>query len=87
MNQGKTSSPAGPMLLAFLAGATAGALLVGLITPKTGPELRRDLKDLARRAQRKAGDLAEDASDAWSDLKDCTALAAGDLERGTSDGG
>lgn len=87
MNQGNTASPTGPRLLTFLAGATVGGLLVALTTPKTGPELRGDLKNLARRAQRKAGDLAEEADEAWADMKDCTALAAGDLERGTSDGG
>lgn len=85
MSQENTSSPVGPMLLAFLAGATVGALLVALTTPKTGPELRGDLKDLARRAKQKAGDLAEDASGAWDDMKERTALAAGDLKRGVSD--
>ena len=37
----ETSSPAvGPILLAFLAGAAAGAVLVALTTPKSGPDLR-----------------------------------------------
>lgn len=86
MSQENTSSPsAGPMLLTFLVGAAAGALLVALTTPKTGPELRGDLKDLARRAKRKAGDLREDAGEAWDELKGRTALAAGDLKRGVAD--
>lgn len=84
MSQESTSS-AGPMLLTFLAGATVGAILVALTTPKSGPELRGDLKDLARRAKQKAGSLAGDASDTWEDLKERTSLAAGDLKRGVTD--
>ncbi len=84
MSQENTSYT-GPMLLTFLAGATIGALLVALTTPKTGPELRGDLKDLARRAKRKAGDLADEASLGWEDMKERTALAASDLRRGMTD--
>ena len=47
------------MLLTFLAGAAVGAVVVALTTRKTGPELRGDLKDLARRAKRKAEALAD----------------------------
>jgi gas vesicle protein len=36
----------GTPLLIFLAGAAVGAAIVALTTPKTGPELRGDLKDL-----------------------------------------
>ncbi len=85
MNQENTSSSTGPMLLTFLAGATLGALVVALTTPKTGPELRGDLKDLARRAKRKAGDLADEAGLAWDDMKERTALATSDLKRGMTD--
>jgi len=84
MSQGNTSSSMGNMLLAFLAGAAVGAVVVALTTPKSGPELRGDLKDLARRARRKAGDLADEASGAWDEVKDRTALAAGDLKQGFS---
>lgn len=48
----------GGLLLGFLAGAAAGAVLVALTTPRTGPELRGDLKDLARRAKREIPDQA-----------------------------
>jgi hypothetical protein len=37
MSQENTSSPIGPMLLTFLAGAAVGAVLAALITPKSGP--------------------------------------------------
>ena len=36
----------GTSLLVFLAGAAVGATVVALTTPKTGPELRGDIKDL-----------------------------------------
>lgn len=39
----------GTPLLIFLAGAAVGAAIVALTTPKTGPELRGDLKDLGIR--------------------------------------
>ena len=85
MNQESTSSSIGTMLLTFLAGAAVGAVVVALTTPKSGPELRGDLKDLASRAKRKAGDLADNASETWDDLKDRSAMAAADLKRGMKD--
>jgi hypothetical protein len=60
-------------------------VVVALTTPKTGPELRGDLKDLTLRAKRRVEGLADDASDTWDDLKDRTALAANDLKRGMTD--
>lgn len=47
----------GSLLLAFLAGAAAGAVFMALTTPRTGPDLRGDLKGMARRAKRKVGGL------------------------------
>lgn len=79
------SSPMLPTLLTFLAGAAVGAVVVALTTPKSGPELRSDLKDLTLRAKRRAGQLADDASDTWDDLKGRTTMAAGDLKRGVVD--
>jgi gas vesicle protein len=84
MSETKCSSY-GSTLITFLAGAAIGAVVVALTTPKTGPELRGDLKDLSLRAKRKAGEMADDASDTWDDLKDRTALAAADLKRGMAD--
>jgi gas vesicle protein len=81
----ETKSSIGPMLLTFLAGAAAGAVLIALTTPKTGPELRGDLKDMARRAKRKIGGLGEEACSGWEDLKDRTTMAAGDLKRGVTE--
>ncbi|MBK9797671.1 MAG: YtxH domain-containing protein [Holophagaceae bacterium] len=84
MSEPKTSSY-GPTLLTFLAGAAVGAVVVALTTPKTGPELRGDLKDLTGRAKRRAGELAANANDSWEDLKGRTGLAAADLKRGVTD--
>ena len=44
----------GSNLMFFLLGAAAGALVVALTTPKSGPDLRGDIKDLAGRLKRKA---------------------------------
>ena len=85
MSQENTRSPIGPMLLTFLAGAAVGAVLAALITPKSGPELRGDLKDLVRRVKREARSLAENASEAWDRLKESSILAAADLKRGIAD--
>lgn len=39
----------GTSFLVFLAGATVGAVVVALTTPKTGSELRGDLKGLGNK--------------------------------------
>ncbi len=41
----------GTSLLIFLAGAAVGAAVVALTTPKTGPEVRADLKGLGNRVK------------------------------------
>jgi gas vesicle protein len=41
----------GTPLLIFLAGAAVGAAVVALSTPKSGPELRGDLKDLGMKVK------------------------------------
>ena len=84
MSEPRTSSY-GPTLLTFLAGAALGAVVVALTTPKTGPELRGDLKDLTRRGKRRAGELIDGASDSWEEMKNRTNLAAADLKRGMAD--
>jgi gas vesicle protein len=40
-------------VLAFLAGATLGAIVVALTTPRKGSDLREDLSDLGHRAKAK----------------------------------
>ena len=85
MTQEPTSSPLSTLLLTFLAGAAAGAVVVALTTRKTGPQLRGDLKDLALRAKLKMGAIRQDASDACDTMGARTALAANDLKRGLTD--
>ncbi len=52
-----TGTAFGTIALTFLAGAAVGAIVVALTTPKSGPELRGDLKDFGVRMRRKATDL------------------------------
>jgi len=42
-----SSDTAASSLLLFLLGAAVGAVVVALTTPKSGPELRSDLKDMS----------------------------------------
>jgi len=87
MNDPKAATPslAGPLALTFLAGAALGAVVAALATPKSGPELRGDLRRLARRARNKAGGLTGEARGAWDDLQERVGQAAGDLQRGFAD--
>ena len=49
----------GTSLMLFLLGAAVGALVVALTTPKTGPELRSDLKDLGAKLKEKARRMSD----------------------------
>ena len=49
MNEEKGSI--GTSLLVFLAGAAVGATVIALTTPKTGSELRGDIKELGNRVK------------------------------------
>jgi gas vesicle protein len=60
MNQNNAPS-IGSVLLTFAVGAAVGAVVVALTTPKTGPGLRKDLKDLARCGNGTAEDAAKQA--------------------------
>jgi gas vesicle protein len=48
------SNNLGTGILLFLLGAAAGAVVVALTTPKTGPDLRSDIRDLSARLKRRA---------------------------------
>ena len=72
--------PLAPMLLTFLAGAALGAVVMALTTPKTGPQLRRDMRSLANRVKRSAEDVADDLGESWDDLKESAGLAAEELK-------
>jgi gas vesicle protein len=47
----------GTSLLVFLAGAAVGAAIVALTTPKTGTELRGDLKGLGNKVKERISKL------------------------------
>ncbi|HJV23868.1 MAG TPA: YtxH domain-containing protein [Holophagaceae bacterium] len=51
--------PIGTIALTFLAGAAVGAIVLALTTPKTGKELRGDLKDLGNRLRGRARELVD----------------------------
>ena len=51
---------AGSGLLFFLLGVAAGAVVVALTTPKTGPELRAGLKDMGLKVRDKARRLGQE---------------------------
>jgi gas vesicle protein len=70
------------IMLSFVAGAALGALVVALTTPKSGPEVREDLKALGRKAKTKVGEMGEMVGEAWSETKGRTGQAMADLKRG-----
>lgn len=80
-----SSSPVANLALTFLAGAALGALLVALVTPKSGPELRGELKDLTNRARRKAADWSGMAFGRGEAMPERACQAAGDLKRGVAE--
>ncbi|HJU83012.1 MAG TPA: YtxH domain-containing protein [Holophagaceae bacterium] len=64
-----TTTPAmGTLALTFLAGAAIGAIVVALTTPKSGPELRGDLKDLGIKMRKRASELVKDREESQVDL-------------------
>ncbi len=81
MNQEK-SSPVNVALLSFIGGAVLGALVVALTTPKSGPEVREDLKALGRRAKGKVGAMGDQVEEAWSESKERADQTVTDLKRG-----
>lgn len=55
---------------AFLTGLAIGAGIALLMTPQSGPELRRDLKRRAKNAQRVARDLSREMRSKAEDMLD-----------------
>jgi len=47
----------GKNLLFFLLGAAVGAVVVALVTPKSGPDLRAEIGDLTDKLKRKAKEM------------------------------
>ena len=61
---------AGSVLLAFLAGATAGAVAALLLAPQSGRDSREQLRSYARRTEEGIRDLADRAGELWEDAVD-----------------
>jgi gas vesicle protein len=70
-----------PVLLTFLAGAAIGAIVVALTTPKSGPRLRKELRDLVTHGEDKDQEGAEHLPGAKRSVKKAAGLAPGDLKR------
>jgi len=75
-------STTGKVLLGFLAGASAGALVAVLTTPKSGRKVRRDIRKLGRQFQEKA---LEAGAHAWGGLRDQADGLGDELKRGAKD--
>lgn len=56
--------------LAYLAGIASGALLLYLVLPAPGSEIREGLEDLGWRVRRKAGHLAREAGEALQEAEE-----------------
>lgn len=84
-------------LFAFLAGLATGGIIVALTTPRSGPELRRDMARQGRRLRGRlnemldrgedyldacAEDLGDRAGKAAEDARDAASRVGRDLSRG-----
>lgn len=70
------------IMLSFLAGAVVGAVVAALVTPKSGPETRKDLLELGRRAKDKAKAVSEQVGEALTRTKAGAGQTMADLKRG-----
>lgn len=77
----------GSSLVLFLAGAAVGAVVVALVTPRSGPELREDITAFGRRNVQRAEHLAQGARDTWDKVRGRAAKAAEDVGRGMAEAG
>jgi gas vesicle protein len=59
---------AGSTLLFFLLGAAVGAVVVALTTPKSGRDLRSDLKDMTNKVKDKARRLSNEIYSSANDI-------------------
>ncbi len=73
------NSSAGPVLLAFVLGAAAGAAVALLYAPATGEETRQRIKDKAREGREKAEAVAREGREFLSRQRENLGAA---VERG-----
>lgn len=72
-------------LLAFLAGAAIGGLVVALTTPKRGEDLRADLNGLGRRMKEKAEDVLDSMSGKFEEGRRRAGQAASEVKEGVAE--
>lgn len=82
MSHEDTSSETTSMLLTFLAGVAVGAVVTALVTPQSGPETRKDLRDLGRRTKERAQAITGKVGEALVKTKAATLQTMDDLKRG-----
>jgi gas vesicle protein len=75
----QNNNSAGPVLMAFVLGAVAGAAVALLYAPATGEETRRRIKDKAREGREKAEAVAREGRDFLSRQRENIGAA---VERG-----
>jgi gas vesicle protein len=75
----QNNSSAGPVLMAFVLGAVAGAAVALLYAPATGEETRQRIKEKAREGREKAEALAREGSEFLSRQRENLGAA---VERG-----
>ena len=83
--QEQSTSSTGNYLLAFLAGAAIGGLVVAMTTPKSGDDFRADLRGLGSRLKEKAGEALEAAGSTYDDARQRVGQAASDFKSGLKD--
>jgi len=83
-NEQKMSS-ATIALLSFIGGAVIGAVAVALTTPKTGRQVRRDLKALGLRAKDHMDEMSDQIGDVWTESRERTGQSVADLRRGAQE--
>jgi gas vesicle protein len=70
MRQQDSGHGPGTTVLSFFIGGVVGASVALLMAPKTGPETRRMIRDLADNARTRAGDYVGQVKDKASDYMD-----------------
>lgn len=69
-------------LVSFLAGLAVGAVLAALVTPKSGPDTRKDLLEFGKRAKDRAKDMGSKVGEVLAKTKADAGQTLADLKRG-----
>jgi gas vesicle protein len=69
MENNNSSSPRGSVAVAFLIGAVAGGITALLLAPKTGAQMRGQIKRGARDLRERGGNLAHNMQDRAGNMK------------------